>query len=210
MKKLKKILLLFVILLGCTCIKARATEIPISINGADEIIGNTEGTLIVKINNNESVGVVAGKLSYNSAITDVKVSENNVGWTTTYNESTGVFNAINPKGVVEGEVIKITYKLKTSEQNGLITLSNIELITTTYETLKIQENVVKEVKRQETTSNRSSSSSTSEVEASTKEKSNNVVKTAFANTGDGKNWLLIVTGFVAWAIIIRKRIKSFR
>ena len=119
--------------------------------GRIELIGNSEvrareeQTITVKVTNGTAIGVVEGYIKKDFNIERLKVSSSYNGWMTTYNEEQGCFNAFNPEGTIEGEVIKITYVLKDNANKATITLSDLKLTTIEYDTIELQDEVTKTI-----------------------------------------------------------------
>jgi len=124
-----------------------ATGEQISFVGETEVQEGKENTINIKILANNSVGVVQGVLKFDENIEDVSVLSSYNGWTTTYNESTGLFNTFNAHGTTNGEVLQIKYKLKNGASSTKITLNSIELTTIDYNTTKINEEVTKTISK---------------------------------------------------------------
>ena len=146
MEKTKLIVAIFVIILGALTI-TQAASASVKFKGEDKIEAEKEQILTIEISNNEAIGVINGIISYDSNIKDVKISSGYNGWMATYNEATGQFNALKAEGETNGEVLQITYKLKEDASQGTITLKDIELTTTSYETIKIEENINKTISK---------------------------------------------------------------
>ena len=124
-----------------------ATGEQISFVGETEVQEGKENTISIKVLANNSVGVVQGVLKFDENIEDVSVLSSYNGWTTTYNENTGLFNTFNAHGTTNGEVLQIKYKLKNGASSTKITLNSIELTTIDYNTTKINEEVTKTISK---------------------------------------------------------------
>ena len=170
MKKTKLIVAIFVIILGALTI-TKAASTSVKFKGEDKIVAEKEEILTIEISNNEKIGVINGIISYDSNIKDVKIDSSYNGWMVTYNEETGQFNALKAEGETNGEVLKITYKLKESASQGLITLQNIELTTISYETIKIDQNISKTISKTTETNKNNNENTTKTI------KNTNVTKT---------------------------------
>ena len=148
MKKITLVTLLMLVSSLLFCFSTTlATGEQISFVGETEVQEGKENTIAIKIISNNSVGVVQGILKFDDNIEDVSVLASYNGWTTTYNESTGLFNTFNANGTTNGEILQIKYKLKSEATSTKITLNSIELTTIDYNSAKIEGEVTKTINK---------------------------------------------------------------
>lgn len=110
MKKIQFTIIIYILIL-CGLTTTFASSQSVQINGANEVIAGEDNIITVQVQNSEAVGVIQGIIKFDSNIKDVKINPSHNGWTATYNEKTGQFNAFNANGTSNGEVLQITYKL---------------------------------------------------------------------------------------------------
>lgn len=146
MKKVKNIIIILIAIL-CSATKIYANNTSIQFNGKDEILPEETQVATLNIISEENIGVIQGTLSIDSGITDLEINSNYNGWLVTYNEETGKFNAFNANGIKEGEIIQIAYKLKDNATKGEIQIKDIELTTTSYNTIEVKENAIKKISK---------------------------------------------------------------
>lgn len=144
MKNKKFIIIIFFTILFVSNI-ALANSNSVQFNGNNEVTVGEENVITLKIQNNEPIGVIEGIINYDSNIKDLKVSSSYNGWTATYNDKTGKFNAFNAEGTSNGDVLQITYKLSENASKGSIMLNNIQLTTISYETIEIKDTIEKTI-----------------------------------------------------------------
>lgn len=147
MQKIHIAIILFIIILCGLLTTVLASGAVIYINGDNDVIGEKDNIITVQVQNSEAVGVIQGTIKFDSNIKDVKIVSSYNGWTATYNETTGKFNAFNAEGTSNGEVLQIIYKLSENANQGLITLKDIELTTISYDTIKIDNNITKTINK---------------------------------------------------------------
>lgn len=156
MEKIKFTTIIFIIIL-CVSKITLASSASVQFKGANEVVTGEDNITTIQIQNSEAVGVIEGVISYDSNIKDLKISSSYNGWTITYNETTGKFNAFKAEGTSNGEALQITYKLSENASQGTITLKNIELTTISYDTIKIENNITKTVTKITQNSNQNGS-----------------------------------------------------
>lgn len=144
MKKLKISIITFAIIL-CISKISSAANASVQLNGENKVIAGKDNTITLQIQNSEAIGVIEGTISHDSNIKDIQISPSYNGWTITYNESTGKFNAFKAEGTSNGEALQITYKLDENASQCSITLKDIELTTTSYNTIKIEKDIIKTI-----------------------------------------------------------------
>lgn len=145
--KLLSIVLMVVLMVILMTIKVEAVNAKVQLGGDNEVkIGETK-TVSINVANDVEVGVVQGKLSFDSNIEDVEVVSSYNGWTTTYNKGSGEFNTFNAAGTKNGGVLQIKYKLKDAASSTTVTLSDIELTTIEYNTIPVSGNVTKTINK---------------------------------------------------------------
>lgn len=140
---------------------------------------NQENTITIEITSSEKIGVIEGNISHDAGISQVKVSSSYNGWTATYNEETGKFNAFKAEGTNNEEVLQITYQLNSNSSQGTIEAKDINLTTISYKTIEV-ENIRKTIQKvnntiannNATTDNTRNSSVTKSTEVSQKYGSN--------------------------------------
>ena len=139
--------------------------------GDDEVETGESQTILIHITYSEKIGILEGVLSYDTEnIESFSVSSSYNGWTTTYNESTGKFNALYASGLEDGDVLEITYVLKDEATSGYITLSNISLTTISYSIIDIDDitkTISAKVSSSSNTDEVSNSSTTDDTSSST-------------------------------------------
>ena len=139
-KKIVSILIFIILIL--TANKVFATENPIIISGDSEVVVGNEVILTVKISGEDLVGVLSGKIEKNNNVTILSVSGKN-DWSVTFNSETGEFNALKAAGSKNEDLMEIKIKAENSG-TGKITLSNLKVTTTSYET-KDLDNITKNI-----------------------------------------------------------------
>ncbi len=133
------IIMLFISIILCmitTCVFA--DTVPVSLEGSTSATPGSTVTVNVKISSSDTIGVVSGVIGYNSNITSVEVSGKN-NWVVTYNSETGKFNAYKAEGGSTEEIIQIKYVTSNTEGTGTITLSDLQITNTNYETKNIND-----------------------------------------------------------------------
>lgn len=133
------IIMLFISIILCmitTCVFA--DTVPVSLEGSTSATPGSTVTVNVKISSSDTIGVVSGVIGYNSNITSVEVSGKN-NWVATYNSETGKFNAYKAEGGSTEEIIQIKYVTSNTEGTGTITLSDLQITNTNYETKNIND-----------------------------------------------------------------------
>lgn len=118
-----------------SCIKVYAAETSISFDGKQEVETNTTQTVTIKVSNETEIGVIQGKISGDTNIEIESVAAKDSNWIVNYNGTTKEFVGYYADGIKSGEVLIVKYKLKSGAAEGRITLSDIVLTTTTYETI---------------------------------------------------------------------------
>ena len=139
-RKIVSILIFIILILTAT--KVLAAENPIVISGDGETIIGNEKTLTVKISSEDNIGVVSGKIEKNNTVTILSVLGKN-DWSVTFNSETGEFNALKAAGSKNEDIMDIKIKAENSG-TGKITLSNLKVTTTSYETKEVSE-VIKNI-----------------------------------------------------------------
>ena len=140
-RKLVSILVLIILILTAT--KVWATENPIVISGDSEAIIGNEKILTVKINSEDSIGSVSGKIEKNDNVKILSISGKN-GWSVMYNDEIGEFNVLKAAGSKSEDIMEIKIKAESSG-TGKIVLTNLKVTTISYMTKEI-ENVSKDIK----------------------------------------------------------------
>lgn len=133
------IIMLFISIILCmitTCVFA--DTVPVSLEGSTSATPGSTVTVNVKISSSDTIGVVSGVIGYNSNITSVEVSGKN-NWVVTYNSETGKFNAYKAEGGSTEEIIQIKYVTSNTEGTGTITVSDLQITNTNYETKNIND-----------------------------------------------------------------------
>lgn len=151
MKNIKFSIITFFTILFVSNI-ALANSNSVQFSGNSEVIVGEENVVTIKIQNNEPIGVIEGVISCDSNIKDLKISSSYNGWTATYNDKTGKFNAFNAEGTSNGDVLQITYKLSENASKGSIILKDIQLTTISYETIEIKDVIEKTITKTSETS----------------------------------------------------------
>lgn len=138
MKKSLIIMLFISIILCMITTSVFADTVPVSLEGSTSATPGSTVTVNVKISSSDTIGVVSGVIGYNSNITSVEVSGKN-NWVVTYNSETGKFNAYKAEGGSTEEIIQIKYVTSNTEGTGTITLSDLQITNTNYETKNIND-----------------------------------------------------------------------
>ncbi len=141
MKKIQILILLASIFLTIMIVDVQEVQTEVYLLGKKEVETGEDNTLNVKVSNENAIGVVQGVISYDINIQDVTIISSYNGWTATFNEETGIFNAFNAEGTKDGEILQIHYKLKDGANKGTITISNIELTTIDYNTINLENKI---------------------------------------------------------------------
>lgn len=117
-----------------------------------------ENTLTIEVSNSEKVGVIEGVINYDAGIKQLEVSSSCNGWTAVYNEETGKFNAFKAEGANNEEALQITYQLNSNSSQGTIAVQDIELTTINYNTIEVENDISKTIRKATDTTKGSSSS----------------------------------------------------
>lgn len=145
MKKLKYFVIIFIAFIMFE-ITVSAADLKLRFYGEELVEPEKIQTLTIRYSGNEKIGVVEGRLNFDSGIEIVKVEGGKDDWTVTYNEKTGKFNTLKAIGGDNNEdLVQISYKLKDTAPKGNITLKEIEITTLNYETIEIEESVTKTI-----------------------------------------------------------------
>lgn len=183
-KNILNIILIVVLTILLFNTKVRATESQVQLIG-ESIVKEGQQVMTIKINNDEKIGVVGGCIKGDDNIESIEVAGSFNGWTITYNNETGEFNTLNAAGINNGEVLQLKYKVKDTKKGAKITLSNIELTTISYDTIKISETITKEITVNSTVENNKIENNNSEqnqvtnntpTKSSTENKQNKITK----------------------------------
>ena len=134
------LVLIMSILMG-TCVIA--TETTINLEGSTTVPPGGTSTLNLKISSEETIGVISGKIEYDSNIDNIILSAKN-NWTVTYNSETGVFNAYKAEGAKIEEIMEIKYTVSDTVSLGTIKVDDIKMVNINYE-LKSVESITKEI-----------------------------------------------------------------
>ena len=124
-----------------------ATNTQIELIGEDKIKAGDKQTINMNITSQDIIGVVEGTLKCDSNIESIEVNNNYNGWIATYNKDNGKFNIFNPKGITDGDILQLTYVMKQNAKSTTISLSDLNVTTTSYETVKLENNVSKTVEK---------------------------------------------------------------
>ena len=135
MKKIKIIISMLVILFLLIS-NVFADNKSIIITGDNEVKTGEIKKVTVKINSDEEIGMISGKIAKNEKIDSITVVGKN-NWNLTYNSSTGVFNMYKAEGATDEEIMQIEYVAGNNEGTGKITLDNLNLTSINYETSEI-------------------------------------------------------------------------
>ena len=134
------LVLIMSILMG-TCVIA--TETTINLEGSTTVPPGGTSTLNLKISSEETIGVISGKIEYDSNINNIILSAKN-NWTVTYNSETGVFNVYKAEGAKIEEIMEIKYTVSDTVSLGTIKVDDIKMVNINYE-LKSVESITKEI-----------------------------------------------------------------
>ena len=118
-----------------SCIKAYAAEASINFKGDSEVEAGKEQITYINVSNETEIGVIQGKISGDANIEIESIAAKDSNWVVNYNGTTKEFVGYYADGIKSGEVLIVKYKLKSGATEGTITLSDIVLTTTTYETI---------------------------------------------------------------------------
>ena len=143
MKKFKIIITIMILslLLGTTT--ALAATGTVTINGDSKVDLGAQKSLKIKVSSDELIGVISGKIETSGKMNNITITGIN-GWNLTYNSQTGVFNIYKAEGSKSEEIIEIKYTAANSAGTANVTLSELNLTTTTYGTIEHQD-VVKNI-----------------------------------------------------------------
>ena len=150
-------IILVSIILGNTVLAAEPT---ITLSGDSEKKAGETGEILVKVSSQDILaGVVSGKLKAAANLDKIKCTAKN-GWNITYNDVTGEFNIYKAEGTKEEEIFTIEYYVKdNAKEIGTITLSDLKVTTTDYQTKEIadvQKDITITTKTQQDTENNNS------------------------------------------------------
>lgn len=142
MKTLKRILFSIITILILTVTTTYAAETQLQITGDNEAKAGDTKKILVKLVSDKDIGVITGKVEGDTNVTDIKVTGKSDWMCISENES---FKLIKAQGAKNEDVLEITYTIKEEAADKVsIKLTNLELTTIEYETIKITE-VLKEV-----------------------------------------------------------------
>lgn len=182
MKKTFIIIFLITIIFATTITYVFAENNPISLEGETTIAPGKTNKVIVKISSDETIGVVSGKIEYNSNISNIQVTGKN-NWAVTYNKETGVFNVYKAEGANTEEIIEIQYTASNTEGTGEITLSDIKVTNINYEEKNIN-NVTKTITIKQVTPSNTTNQTENDTAGGT---GNNTIDNTTNETSDSKN-----------------------
>lgn len=192
-----------------------AAESIISLSGDGEVESGTTQTILVKVKNDDAVGVIQGKIAGDSNIEIVNVEAIDNNWVVNYNSATKQFNAYYADGVTDGEVLAIKYKLKEGMAIGTVTLSEIKLTTITYvpiENYDVEKTIVGKQSSNNGSGNQSSSSSgSSESSSSTGETTSKQKKSAngiIPQLGQSGKIIIAIVVATLLTVISYRRLKN--
>lgn len=214
MKKVRFIIIIFILIL-CSATKIYATNTLIQFGGKDELLSGQIQVVTLNIKTEENVGVIQGTLNCDSGITDLYINSNYNGWLVTYNKESGKFNAFNATGTKDGDVLQLSYKLKDNAQKGKIEVKDIELTTTSYKTIEVAENVVKNVNKVEIEKEPDNNNDTDDAKQGNTivqpgKKDNTISSEILPATGKSIVIIIaIILGFTVM-IIIGKKVKEYK
>lgn len=123
-----------------------ATETAIKLDGDETIAPGEVKNLVLKMNCEESVGVIEGTINCDSNIQIVNIGTEYNGWTITYNEENGKFIAMKPDGAKESDVLQMSYQLKDDSSEGQVKINNVKLTTISYDIKDVSGEISKIVK----------------------------------------------------------------
>lgn len=140
MKSVKRIILFVIMFIMIITLKVYAANPSIQLSGDSETKVGGSGTITVTLNSESSIGVVSGTISGDLKISDLKVIGQNNWQLLAYNESNGEFKLVKADGAKNEAVMQVTYTIKSGTTGSAkVTLSNINLTTTEYETLSVSD-----------------------------------------------------------------------
>lgn len=145
MKNMKNKVILTVILFAivlCKTITTNAAGANVQFKETDK-----EDIITIEISNSEKVGVIEGIISHDAGIKQIEIKSSYNGWTTVYNEETGKFNAFKAEGANQEEVLQIIYQLNPNSSQGTIAVKNIELTTISYNTIEVENDISKTIRK---------------------------------------------------------------
>ena len=133
------ILMVLVSILAITSVYALTATV--SFNGEGKVEPGTKNKITVNISSGSTIGGIEGKIETSSNIT--KLTEANIkginGWTLTYNEETGTFNAFKASGTKNEDIIEIEYTVGSQEGTASIELKELAVTDITYEEEEIDD-----------------------------------------------------------------------
>ena len=87
-----------------------AAEAEVSLSGNETVETGTTQTVLVKIKNDEEIGVIQGKIVDNQNVDIVNIEACDNNWVVNYNSTTKQFNAYYANGVKDGDELAIKKK----------------------------------------------------------------------------------------------------
>lgn len=223
MKKIQFTIIIYIIIIICGLTTTFASSQSVQINGANEVVGGEDNIITVQVQNSEAVGVIQGIIKFDSNIKDVKINPSYNGWTATYNEKTGQFNAFNAKGTSNGEVLQITYKLSENAQQGSVTLKDLELTTISYDIKKVENDITKTITKTTKNSNQNENpinkngitnnkgKNITNINAKQSNIGNTKAKTILPKAGNASFIIIaIITMLIIIVIILYKKMQSYK
>lgn len=189
--------------------KEYSTSTLIQLNGKDEILQGEVQELTFNISSEENVGIIQGKLSKNAGISNLQIISKNNDWIVTYDKKTGKFNAINANGTNNGEVIKLTYELANNATSGEIKITDMKLITTSYDVIEVPIDAIKNVtKKEEQINNPSQDTSTRPGQNDNTTSGNYLPATGMPIVL--KVITVMLTSVLTIGIVVYKKVKEYR
>lgn len=219
MKKVKIALVVFCLVLFCS-LSVLAAGSTVEWVGDSEVTPGQTQTLMLKVKSNNKVGVIDGIIVYDSNIENVKISSTYNEWTTNYNSASGKFNTFKAEGTEEGEVLKLTYNLKSGATSGTITLSGAKITTTDYESESVSGNITKTVTAKSTvtptptatatpTATPTATATKAPTATATKVPTATATKTQLPQTGETSDIIILLSIVSAMGVIMFVKMKKY-
>lgn len=193
-----------------------AAEAEVSLSGNETVETGTTQTVLVKIKNDEEIGVIQGKIVDNQNVDIVNIEACDNNWVVNYNSTTKQFNAYYANGVKDGDVLAIKYKLKTGASSGTIKLTEVKLTTIGYTLIDNIEVAEKNItgkassgseskeKQPSSTSESSSSESSNGISNQQKKSANGIIP----QLGQSGKIFIAIIGATLVAVISYKKLRN--
>lgn len=128
-KKIKMLIIISILIIISLVLpsKVLGAEPKVSLEGDSSVTAGESGTLLVKVNYEDGISGIQGKVEYTGNITGVKIEAINGFTFYGYEEGDTSFIAVASGETQEAKAVKITYTTSTKEGTGTITLKQIKI-----------------------------------------------------------------------------------